>query len=179
MELLTGETLAERLRRGALPLDQALTFAGQIADALERAPSPGHRPSRLEARQRHAHQVRGQAPRLRPRPSCLPPGPAQVALSTGPTRVQGLTAEGTLVGTLQYMSPEQLEGKAVDARTDIFALGAVLYEMVTGSQAFGGGSPASIVSAILRDQPVPLAKRLPLRFRRARPPARPLPAKGS
>ena len=161
MELLDGETLAARLQRGALPCDQALVFAGQIAAALERAHRQGivHRdlkPANVMLTKSGVKLLDFGLARL------LPPGPSAVGLSTGPTRAQGLTAEGTLLGTLQYMSPEQLEGKAVDARTDIFALGAVLYEMVTGSQAFSGANPASIISAILRDHPPPVSARLPL-----------------
>src|SRR5207244_7040053 len=85
--------------------------------------------------------------------------PGEAVVSTLPTRhaSQPLTEKGTVLGTFQYMSPEQLEGKDVDARSDIFALGAVLYEMATGRKAFIGTSQASLIAAILSSEPPPIS----------------------
>jgi len=82
-------------------------------------------------------------------------------LSVMPTRTD-VTAKGAILGTLQYMAPEQLEGKEADARTDIFGFGAVLYEMVTGKRAFSGTSQASLIAAILKEEPVPIAEVQPM-----------------
>ena len=79
-----------------------------------------------------------------------------------PTTPPNLTAQGTILGTLQYMAPEQLEGQEADARTDIFAFGAVLYEMITGARAFEGRSQASLIAAIMKDTPPPCPRRQPL-----------------
>ena len=113
---------------------------------------PGDRSPRSETRQHHAHQVGREAARLRawrrpPRPQLL-----VRTLSMLPT-TPPMTAQGTIVGTLQYMAPEQLEGKEADARTDLFAFGAVLYEMVTGKKAFEGKSQASLIGSILKGHP--------------------------
>jgi hypothetical protein len=89
-------------------------------------------------------------------------------LTHSPTIAQPLTAEGTIVGTFQYMSPEQLEGKEADARSDIWALGCVLYEMATGKRAYEGSTQASLISAIMRDQPRPMAELAPMTRRAGR-----------
>ena len=88
--------------------------------------------------------------------------PANVPLSDLPTAKDPLTAEGAIVGTLQYMAPEQLEGKEVDARTDIFAFGAVVYEMATRKRAFEGNTQASVISAIMSSEPPPMSSLQPM-----------------
>ena len=139
MELLEGETLSERLAQGRSRSSRCFGSAIEIADALDKAHRQRHRPSRPEARQRHADPGRRQAARLRPRQ-----GGSRRRRHDGqrspslPTAAADLTQEGTILGTFQYMAPEQLEGKEADARTDIFAFGAVLYEMATGEKAFAG-----------------------------------------
>jgi serine/threonine protein kinase len=149
LEYLEGETLAERLSRAVLPLPQALEYGAQIADALDRAHRAGimHR----DLKPRNVMLTRSGV-------KLLDFGLAkwQVPVAGGadsflPTR--DLTAQGAIVGTLQYMAPEQLEGKEADARADLWALGVVLYEMVTGRKAFEGKSQASLIAAILEREP--------------------------
>ncbi|MEE9231078.1 MAG: protein kinase, partial [Acidobacteriota bacterium] len=151
MEHLEGETLAARLRKGALPTEEALTCAIQIADALDKAHRQGvvHRdlkPGNIMLTKSGAKLLdfglAKQTPEARPSLS-----------SAVQTESSPLTAEGTVVGTFQYMSPEQLEGKEADARTDLFSFGAVLYEMVTGKKAFEGKSQASLIAAIMKTEP--------------------------
>ena len=144
MERLEGETLADRLVRGPLPFGEALACAGQVADALDRAHSQGivHR----DLKPANIMLTRSGV-------KLLDFGLARLLEAEAPalgshTRT-ALTQEGTIVGTLQYMAPEQLEGKPTDARTDLFAFGAILYEMVTGRRAFDSPSQAGIVGAIL------------------------------
>jgi Tol biopolymer transport system component len=148
MEHLGGETLALRLERGPLPREESLHYAVQIADALHKAHRLGvvHRdlkPGNVMVAKGHA--------------TLLDFGLATFATerNAGPavTRTTPLTAQGTILGTLQYMSPEQLEGHPADARSDIFAFGCVLFEMLTGQRAFDGASQASVIGAILRDPP--------------------------
>ena len=159
MQYLDGDTLAERLEKGALPLEQALRYAIEIADALDKAHSAGivHRdlkPGNIKLTAAGAKLLDfGLAKNAAP----LIAGPTSMA----PTTPAGLTAQGTILGTLQYMAPEQLEGLDADARTDVFAFGTVLYEMVTGAKAFYGGSQASLVGAILKDTPKPMSSALP------------------
>jgi Tol biopolymer transport system component len=151
LELLEGETLAARLEKGALPLDQALRYAGQIADALDRA----HRQGVI-----HRDLKPGNIMLTKDGAKLLDFGLAKMQdnlAADDATVTQALTAQGTIVGTFQYMAPEQLEGKDADARTDIFAFGAVLYEMVTGRRAFGGKTQASVIAAILAGDPPPLS----------------------
>ena len=154
MEYVDGETLQQRLEKGRLPLDQALEYAIQIADALDKAHRQGvvHRdlkPGNIMITKSGTKlldfglaKLKGDAGEVSP----LSQMPTQDASAP-------LTAEGTILGTLQYMAPEQLEGKEADARTDIFAFGAVVYEMVTGKKAFEGASQASLIAAILEHQP--------------------------
>jgi len=161
MELLEGETLAHRLEKGPLPAAEVLTLGTQIADALDRAHRAGvvHRdlkPGNVMLTKAGAKLMDfGLA-----RAASLAAAPG--ALTESPTVSRPLTAEGTIVGTFQYMAPEQLEGKEVDARADLWALGCVLYEMATGKRAFEGASQASLISAIMKDEPRPILELQPM-----------------
>ena len=151
MELLEGETLTDRLAKGALPLDQTLRYGMEIADALDKAHRQGivHRdlkPGNVMLTKSGVKLLDFGLAKAMAAPN--PKG----SLTALPTQ-QGLTQEGTILGTFQYMAPEQLEGKDADARTDIFALGATLYEMMTGRKAFSGTSQASLISAIMQNDP--------------------------
>ena len=160
MELLEGETLEDRLKRGALPLDELFSVGTEIAEALEAAHRRGlvHRdlkPGNVMLTssgvrcwtsawpKRWSHKDRRQTPRW-------------------PPATRTLTAEGSIVGTLHYMSPEQLEGKEADARSDIFALGVVLYEITCGERPFRGDSQAGVIATILQSRPEPLTAKKPL-----------------
>src|SRR5467141_3270094 len=161
MECVEGETLAKRLERGPLPLEQVLKFGAQIADALDKANGSGvvHRD-------------------LKPGNIMLTPTGAKLldfglakpavslasvaTLTAGVTQSSPVTEQGAIVGTFQYMSPEQIEGKELDGRSDIFSLGAVLYEMLTGQRAFQGKSQLSVASAILEKEPPPISTVKPL-----------------
>ncbi len=164
MEYLEGETLADRLAKGPLPLEQTLRFGVEIADALDKAHRQGivHRdlkPGNVMITKTGVKLLDfGLAKAL---PSPLGRGVGGEGLTSVPTQLN-LTQEGTILGTFQYMAPEQLEGKEADARTDIFALGAVLYEMATGKKAFSGATQASLISSILRDEPQPISQVQPM-----------------
>jgi eukaryotic-like serine/threonine-protein kinase len=157
MELVEGESLADRLARGALPLREVLRSGIQIADALGRA----HRAGIV-----HRDLKPGNVMLTKTGAKLLDFGlaaSAPFALAAGDaTQQKPLTAEGAIVGTLQYMAPEQLQGQPVDQRTDIFALGALLYEMVTGRRAFEGKTTASAIAAILERDPPPMSELQPL-----------------
>src|SRR6266853_1514739 len=162
MEYLEGETLAQRLHKGPLPLDQVLQFAIEMADALDKAHRKGvtHRdlkPGNIMLTKSGTKLLDFGLAKLKQEAS-----PTNVSLSDLPTAKDPLTAEGTILGTLQYMAPEQVEGKEVDARTDIFAFGAVVYEMATGKRAFEGKSQASLIAAILEREPAPMSSLQPM-----------------
>ena len=162
MELIEGETLAERLRRGPLPGPELLRLAVQIADALDRAHRAGviHRdlkPGNVMLTRAGAKLMDfglARAVGLDAKPGSGSRSP----LTHSPTVAQALTAEGSIVGTFQYMAPEQLEGGEADVRSDIWALGCVLYEMATGKRAFEGRSQATLIAAIIGSQPGPVAE---------------------
>jgi Tol biopolymer transport system component/predicted Ser/Thr protein kinase len=171
MEYLEGETLAKRLEKGALPLEQVLKIGAELAEALDKAHRAGivHRdlkPGNVMLTKSGAKLMDfglakstpggfagagGSAPLLSAAMTMTSPSPRQ----------SPLTSAGAVVGTIQYMSPEQIEGKEADARSDIFALGAVLYEMATGRRAFEGKSQLSVASAILEKDPEPLSATQP------------------
>ena len=159
MEYLEGETLAFRIGKGPLPLDQTLRYGIQIADALDKAHRQGivHRdlkPGNIMITKSGVKLLDfGLA-------KAIAPTVASDSLTEYPTQ-QALTQEGTILGTFEYMAPEQLEGGASDARTDIFAFGCVLYEMATGRKAFSGKSRVSLISSILRDEPKPISQVTP------------------
>ena len=161
MELVEGETLERRLLRGPLPPDQTLRLAAQIAGALAQAHRLGivHRdlkPANIMLTKAGAKLMDfGLAKESGPSPLAN----ALTAMTSEPTK---LTAEGAIIGTFQYMAPEQLEGKEVDARTDLFALGEVVYEMATGKAAFTGKSRASLIAAILTVEPQPMVALQPM-----------------
>jgi serine/threonine-protein kinase len=166
MEYVEGETVAERLLKGALPLDQALKYAVEIAGALDKAHRQGivHRdlkPSNVMLTKSGSKLLDFGLAKLRPAAVAHGFSPGSGA-SGVPTVSTPLTASGTILGTLQYMAPEQLEGKEADARTDIFAFGTVLYEMITGKRAFEGTSQASLIAAILDSQPPELSTLRPM-----------------
>ncbi|HEV8119517.1 MAG TPA: protein kinase [Candidatus Polarisedimenticolia bacterium] len=160
MEHLEGDTLEERLAKGPLPLPQALRFGIEIADALTKAHQKGivHRDLKPGNVMLTKSGVKLLDFGLAKTDAILAPAGG---LTAGPTQTR-LTQEGRLLGTLQYMAPEQLEGKEADARADIFALGAVLYEMAAGRPAFSGASPASLISSIMKEDPPPLVRWLPM-----------------
>jgi serine/threonine-protein kinase len=163
MEHLVGETLAERLGKGALPLEQALEVATQIADALSAAHKQDivHRdlkPGNVMLTKTGAKLLDFGLARL----AAHGEQPAVESLTSAPTKQAPLTGQGMVLGTLPYMAPEQVEGKRADARTDLWALGTILYEMVTGHRAFEASSPASLIGAILEREPAPLRERQPL-----------------
>ncbi len=163
MEYIDGQTLAERLKKGALPLDQALEYGIQIADGLDTA----HRAGIV-----HRDLKPGNAMLTKLGVKLLDFGLAKLVEdqsisedSDAPTRQKDLTKQHAILGTLQYMAPEQLEGKRADHRTDLWAFGAVLYEMLTGNKAFHGASQASLIAAILEHEPARLSKTTSIRSR--------------
>jgi Tol biopolymer transport system component len=163
MELIEGESLADRLAKGPLPLTQVLQFGSQIASALDRAHRNGivHRdlkPGNIMITRSGAKLFDfGLA-----KPSATQPIADSSATHAGATQQKPLTQEGTIVGTYQYMAPEQLEGLNADARTDIFALGSVLYEMATGRRAFEGKTRTSLIAAIVQSEPAPISQIQPM-----------------
>src|SRR6202050_3312119 len=159
MEYLEGETLAARIAKGSLTTAELLRYASQIADALDKAHRRGivHRdlkPANVMLTKTGAKLL---DLRLAKDEESLQGDPG-----SSPTMSRPLTVQGTIVGTMQYMSPEQLEGKPADARSDIFSFGAILYEMPTGHKAFEAKSHASLIAAILKEEPRPMRELQPL-----------------
>ena len=160
MECMEGETLAKRLEKGPLPVEQVLKYGMQIADALGKAHCSGvvHRdlkPGNIMLTTTGAKLLDfGLAKPVAPL--------ASMATLTSANLASEVTEQGAIVGTFQYMSPEQIEGKELDARSDIFSLGAVLYEMTTGRKAFEGRSQISVASAILEKEPMPISAIKPM-----------------
>ena len=161
MELVEGETLEQRLLKGPLPPDQTLRIGAQIADALAKAHKLGfvHRdlkPANVMLTKTGA--------KLMDFGLAKQSGPAPLATALTEMTMENvkLTSEGMLVGTFQYMAPEQLEGKEADHRADIFALGELIYEMATGKPAFSAKSRASLIAAILTAEPQPMSALQPM-----------------
>jgi len=155
MELLDGESLADRLQKGPLPVKQAVQYGVEIAEALEKAHKSGivHRdlkPGNIMLTKSGAKLLDF---------GLAKPSQSVAATASGSmaTMSKPLTVEGTILGTFQYMAPEQVQGHDADARSDLFALGTVLYEMLTGKRAFSGKSQISVMSAILEKEPEPVS----------------------
>ncbi len=161
MEFLEGETLEQRLQKGPLPTEQLLRYGIEIADALEKAHRLGivHR----DLKPGNIMLTKGGA-KLMDFGLAKTTGLAPVAqaLTEMTAEAKKLTAEGTILGTFQYMAPEQLEGAETSPVTDLFALGEVLYEMATGKPAFAGRTKASLIAAILSSDPKPIGALAPL-----------------
>ena len=164
MEYLEGETLADRLARGPLPAEQLLRYGIEIADALDKAHRQG-----IVHRDLKPGNVMITKSGVKLLDFGLAKFQAAAVKSTSDSRLvtemqasRPLTERGTVLGTFQYMAPEQLEGKEADARSDLFAFGALLYEMATGKKAFTGSSQASLIGAILRDDPPAISEISPM-----------------
>jgi len=160
LEYLEGETLEKKLEKGSLPMPEALKYAIELADALDKAHRQGiiHRdikPGNIMLTKSGVKLMDFGLAKLRSDPV------AAASALTEMTSDKKLTAEGTILGTFQYMSPEQLEGHEADARTDIFAFGEVLYEMVTGRPPFSGKTKTSLIAAILSSEPKPVTELAP------------------
>ncbi|HYL63822.1 MAG TPA: serine/threonine-protein kinase, partial [Candidatus Methylomirabilis sp.] len=166
MEYLEGETLSKRLDRGPLPTADLLRIAIEIADALEKAHRQGviHR----DLKPGNIMLTKGGAKLLdfglakAAGITAAPPSSSLTLSLNNPRATEPVTAKGTIVGTFQYMAPEQVEGKESDARSDIFAFGAVLFEMATGKRAFEGKSQASVIAAILEREPPAISQIQPM-----------------
>jgi eukaryotic-like serine/threonine-protein kinase len=161
MPLLDGPTLAARLEKGPLPLDQVLKIGAAIADALDKAHRQGivHRdlkPGNIMLTKTGAKLLDFGLAKLRAR------GPISMSGTTQLVTMNPATTPGMILGTVQYMAPEQVEGNEADVRSDIWAFGAVLYEMVTGTHPFAGDTPAGVIGAIVRDTPPAISARQPL-----------------
>ena len=163
MEFLDGETLADRLARGPLPLKDVIRYGAEIAQALDKAHKQGivHRdlkPGNVMITKSGAKVLDFGLAKY----ATQDDGRGTLNATAIPTEHRPITEEGTILGTIQYMAPEQLEGKEADARTDIFALGALLYEMATGKRAFVGKSRASLIASIMGADPQPISAIAPM-----------------
>jgi Tol biopolymer transport system component/predicted Ser/Thr protein kinase len=161
MEYLEGETVAQRLQKGSLPIQQVLQYSIEISDALDKAHRKGvtHRdlkPGNIMLTKSGTKLLDFGLAKLKQDVSPATPD------SQLPTMKSAITGEGTILGTLQYMAPEQVEGKEVDARTDVFAFGTVVYEMATGKKAFAGETSASVMAKILEAEPPSMASLQPM-----------------
>jgi eukaryotic-like serine/threonine-protein kinase len=164
MELLEGESLADRLSKGALPIDLVLRHGTEIASALGAAHRQGivHRdlkPGNVMLTRSGAKLLDFGLAKSGP---LLTSTSGMSRIADSPTEHRPLTEQGTILGTFQYMAPEQLEGQEADARTDIFAFGAVLYEMATGRRAFQGKNKTSLIASIVSGTPTPVSELVPL-----------------
>lgn len=158
LEYIEGESLADRLRRGPLPIAETLKIGAEIASALETA----HRNGIVHRDLKPANvMLTKNGAKLLDFGLAKPALMAAAAQGTA-SLARSITEEGTIVGTFQYMAPEQLEGAEADARSDIFAFGAILYEMATGQPAFVGKSRVSLMASILSSEPKPLAELAPM-----------------
>jgi serine/threonine protein kinase/dipeptidyl aminopeptidase/acylaminoacyl peptidase len=165
MEYLEGETLADRLRKGPLPMDQVLRYAVDICEGLDKAHRCGVVHRDLKPGNIMLTKVGAKLMDFGLAKASVASAAAASNLtvtSATPPGSHPLTAQGTVVGTFQYMSPEQVEGKPADARSDIFALGAVLYEMTTGRRAFEGKTATSAMAAVLEREPPPITSLQPM-----------------
>ena len=162
LELVSGESLADRVARGAMPIEDIVRIGSQIADALEKA----HRAGIVHRDLKPGNVMLAKAGAKLLDFGLAQGGPTDAgeadSAPDSPTMSRPITKEGTIVGTFQYMAPEQLEGGPVEARTDIWALGCVLYEMATGKHAFQGKSQASLISAIMSQEPESMSQLSPL-----------------
>ena len=161
MEYIEGETLAQRLQKGVLPIQQVLQYAIEISDTLDKAHRKGitHRdlkPSNIMLTKSGTKLLDFGLAKLKQEVAPAIPD------SQLPTLKSAITGEGTILGTLQYMAPEQVEAKEVDARTDIFAFGAVVYEMATGKKAFEGKTSASVMAKIMEAEPPSISSLQPM-----------------
>ena len=161
MECVEGESLAQRLEKGPLPSAQVTKIGAELADALDKA----HRSGIVHRDIKPANIMLTKSGTKLLDFGLAKPATPQATLATLTTAApqqNPVTQEGTIVGTFQYMSPEQIEGKELDGRSDIFSLGTVLYEMLTGRRAFDGKSQLSVASAILEKEPAPITDTVPL-----------------
>jgi alpha-beta hydrolase superfamily lysophospholipase len=167
MELVEGDSLAQRIARGPLPVAEVLRIGAEIADALDRAHRAGvvHRdlkPSNVMLSKSGAKLMDFGLAREKRVGILSPSGSDPGLLSQSPTMASPLTSAGAFIGTSHYMAPEHLEGREADARSDLWALGCVLYEMATGRRAYEGATQASLISSIMKDEPRPMADLAPL-----------------
>ncbi|HEY7162125.1 MAG TPA: serine/threonine-protein kinase, partial [Acidobacteriota bacterium] len=160
MEYLDGETLANRIAKGPIPVEQVLQYGIQIADALDKAHH--HKIIHRDLKPQNIMITKSGLKLLDFGLAKWNEPTSEGAESELSTREHSLTSDGLVIGTLQYMAPEQLEAKEVDERADIFALGVILYEMITGDRLFGGASKAALVASILSSEPKRLTSVPPL-----------------